>query len=335
MRQSRTAIVVVAILWARLSNSLSVFSTQTNHLLILGLGRVGREVARLGRDAGKFERITGTVRHVKDDATAADGIQRIQFEHADEIRRIARRCSHVLITIPPSKNDEESIETDELFQSVVEELPACGWIGILSTTGVYGNHNGAWVSEGTACKPASSSTARQYLAYEDAWKKRAARHSLRIFRCAGIYSPDQSALHTVFKNGLPRRKDETSVSDASSSGAVTNRIYVEDLATGILSSMQLHSNGDNSGCRIYNLADDLPESRTVVMSYAAQLLRSIGVFITEAPPTIEGSRAQRRRTDQKRVSNRKMRQELLEMLKFPTYKEGFSEILQDRRNPWW
>lgn len=339
------AVVAVAIILARMSDAISIsgrIEPARKDLLILGLGRVGLEVARQALVATKtFGRICGTVRRRHGDDVC--GIARILLleNNMDEIRKTARSCSHILITIPPSKDEAESIATECTFQSIVEELPVSCWIGILSTTGVYGNHNGTWVSEETACDPASSITASRYLAYEDAWKERAARcSSLRVFRCAGIYGPDQSALHTVFKIGLPRRSTE-----ADASQDVTNRIHVHDLAAAILASMQQHGNDDerNGGdcCHsiYYNLADDLPESRTVVMDFAAQLLQSVGVPIApEAAPVenIVGSRARRRQSDQKRVSNRKMKRELLvDTLKYPTYKEGLAEILLDRKNPWW
>jgi nucleoside-diphosphate-sugar epimerase len=319
-------VVAIVILGTRLAQSLSVPSQTQNHLLILGLGRVGREVARQARNTRNFEIIVGTVR--QDERDTEDATHSIPFENTDEILQTARLCKHVLITIPPSNDEEENIAAYCKFQTVLKELPACCWIGILSTTGVYGNHDGKWVTEATTCEPASS-TANRYLAYEDVWKERAKLHSLRIFRCAGIYSPDQSALQTVFKSGLPIGKEESETAD------LANRIHVHDLAAAIVASMKQHNRDENSNCHIYNLADDLPESRAVVMAFAAQLLQSIGVSIMLAPTTNEGGRARRRRMDAKRVSNRKMKQELVGKLKYPTYKEGLADILQYRRNPWY
>ena len=47
------------------------------------------------------------------------------------------------------------------------------------------------------------------------------------------------------------------------------------------------------------------------------------------------TRDRRRRMDQKRINNTKMKLELIPRLKYPTYKEGLTDILQNRNNPWW
>jgi hypothetical protein len=163
---------------------------------------------------------------------------------------------------------------------------------------------------------------------------------------------------------------------------ITNRIHVDDLAAAIFAAMtQQHVSITNDNTtrptattiatedttttttiKVYNLADDLPESRTVVMQYATQLLLSlrsnttnytdnynynnnssselnhIAIRQSSIATTQSGNstaRDQRRRTDQKRINNTKMKQELLPQLKFPTYKEGLQHILNDRNNPWW
>lgn len=318
------AVVTVAIiLGPRLTHAFS-YPTH-NQLLILGLGRVGREVARQAYDSKKFVNIAGTVR--QDECGAENGTQIIPFENRDAILQTARLCRYLLITIPPSKDEVENVTTIHMVQSVLKELQGYCWIGVISTTGVYGNHAGKWVTEQTACQSVSS-TAVRYLAYEDGWKEKAKHHSLRIFRCAGIYGPDQSALHTVFDNGLLRGNDLSDTAD------LTNRVHVYDLATAIIASMNMHNTENNSDFQVYNLADDLPESRAVVMAFAAQLLQIIGVPIREALSMTQGSRARRRKTDSKRVSNQKMKQ-LVCALKYPTYKEGLANILQHRPNPWW
>jgi hypothetical protein len=49
------------------------------------------------------------------------------------------------------------------------------------------------------------------------------------------------------------------------------------------------------------------------------------------------SRAVRRSQDQKRVSNQRIKNEILcnQSLKYPSYKEGLKEIILDKTNPWW
>jgi len=333
---------------------------KNKELLILGLGRVGLEVANQASETNCFGAITGTVRSnteslLKDDLVDADcRIRRVPFHEIDTILQTARSCTHLLVTVPPPPESNESKETtrllDQVFDSVTEMLPNDdnSWIGIISTTGVYGNHNGAWVTEESPCLAVKSGTsARRYIDYEMEWANRAQRNNQRrlcIFRCAGIYGPKQSALHTVFKNGS-QSVNTNVASAAKGSDDVTNRIHVVDLAAAVVASMMqaVHppspsTDSSSHACTIYNLSDDLPASRTEVMGHATDLLQSVGATIPEPQKTTSptSSRARRRQTDQKRVRNKRMK-DLLDdnPLKYPTYREGLAAILQDRTNPWW
>ncbi len=148
-------------------------------------------------------------------------------------QEIKNGTTHVLITIPPdsSNNDQWNQRYfDQLVDTIIlhnidknhrsdwnQNFGCCDWIGIISTTGVYGNHNGQHVTEESEClvtaadqnnttlspsTPSSSSSQLMYISYEEAWKRRLQRQpnniTLCIFRCAGIYSDDRSALHTVY-----------------------------------------------------------------------------------------------------------------------------------------
>jgi nucleoside-diphosphate-sugar epimerase len=350
------------------SHGLSIQTTKSNlregDFLILGLGRVGLEVARLAIDHGVVDNVIGTVRHLpasQDDDSGIgndDSTQRILFGDPN-LCSLARRCRYVLVTIPPSRDQQEYL--DFLFQNVLNEIgPGC-WIGLISTTGVYGNHDGEWVTEESECKCISgnSSSAGRFLDYEAKWKSWATMsnaHSLNIFRCAGIYSLDQSALHTVYRKGYECVTDQ----DAKSK-SLTNRIHVYDIARAVVFSMEnfqsseirndmsLLDSGNTDRFRIYNLADNLPESRDVVLSFAANMLKGIGVDVATPHPLAlaKGSiispivqsrnRESRRLTDWKLVSNHRMLRELLPEsgLTYPTYKEGLTNILEHRSNPWW
>ena len=52
--------------------------------------------------------------------------------------------THILSCIPPDKNGKDPVIGS--LKSRLESLPL-EWIGYLSTTGVYGNTGGSWVSE--------------------------------------------------------------------------------------------------------------------------------------------------------------------------------------------
>jgi nucleoside-diphosphate-sugar epimerase len=357
--------------------------SQQKELLILGLGKVGLEVAR--QATPHFLSVAGTVRDTPappstDTDTDTDGqptptqtpspsardgmtstvMQRIPCQLSEILPRLSD-TSHVLVTIPAAAaaaavSGEEGEELNAVFDAVVQGLTPGSWLGLLSTTGVYGNYDGDWVTEESKCRPAPDSSASRCLEYEAAWCRRAVKHGhrLSIFRCAGIYGPTRSALHTVFQKGMPLPSSTPpKISESNSDSAkpvlldlkgLTNRIHEEDLAACVVASMLLEKGKEESeinpmsaGATLYNLADDQPESRGVVLEYASDLLKSIRVPVqTRSSVAAEGmsGRARRRRTDVKRVGNQKMKDVLLRHLQYPTYKEGLETILNDPDSPW-
>eukprot|EP00540_Astrosyne_radiata_P021289 CAMPEP_0116845590 /NCGR_PEP_ID=MMETSP0418-20121206/13354_1 /TAXON_ID=1158023 /ORGANISM="Astrosyne radiata, Strain 13vi08-1A" /LENGTH=314 /DNA_ID=CAMNT_0004476723 /DNA_START=17 /DNA_END=962 /DNA_ORIENTATION=+ len=219
----------------------------------------------------------------------------------------------VLVTIPPNPS------MDALMESLSIQLPAKTWVGVVSTTGVYGNHNGEWVNEDSPLLAKEDSMAYQYIEYEQKWQNVATgkEWTLSVFRCSGLYGSQRSALHTIWKMGC--------VPTPRSSEGVTNRIHEEDVARCILNAMRKATSG------VYNLSDDLPETRSTVMAFAANLLSSIGATMPPCQRTGESStRSRRRRSDVKRVSNSRMKDDLVDELVFPSYRQGLSAVLNDK-----
>ena len=384
-------------------------------LLIIGLGRVGLQVADLAIEKENIQ-VFGTVRQSSlregcgeidngNHGSNGNTVVRVPFDPV-AVRENLFGCkddqvaaSHVLFSIPLSREDDPIMEAvlNELkkWWKIHEEEDVDGTtknssdsskvIGILSTTGVYGNHDGQAVTENSKLLCTDNSNAELYRQFEDDWislsvgnvKKgdgivrncddNRCDRRLSIFRCAGIYDSSRSALHTVYKN-LETGKLIDPIQKLSSSvpttGNKTNRIHSIDLARGVLSGMfhnenREDSNVESSVVRIYNLADNLPEVRSVVLSYAQELLASIGVdqstfradkVPTELAETTKNiakanktllsrssiTRQRRRERESKFVCNKRMRDELLpeDGLFFPTYREGLRSIFDDPTTPW-
>ena len=295
---------LVFILWVYYLPATRAFSSCSSNdkdLLIIGLGRCGLQVAK--QALPHFRHVYGTIR-TPIDSSDQDGVHRIPME---AVPSILPTCSHALLTLPPTSQHT-------VLWPLLSSLP---WIGLISTTSVYGNHNGGWVTEGSPCHNRES----PYLSWEQSWPQ------ARIFRCAGIYSADRSALHTVWQQGLSIDNNDTT--------SPTSRIHVDDLARAIVASMM---QSPSSPHRIYNLADDCPAPRSTVMQYAAELLQNqvgVSIPVAEKSSTPTTTRTRRRLTDRKQVDNTRMKQELLSVLWYPTYREGLQAIVQDRTNPWW
>jgi hypothetical protein len=306
---------------AALSSSTNSGSRQ---LLVVGLGRLGTDCALMALD--HFDQVYGTVRNMDGSCMKQDGIERVLFD-PEALEPIYQKCTHVLITVPQPKQPDPNL--NRLFLSMQSNLSSDTWIGLISTTGVYGNHDGAWVDEDSPLLSKEGSNAALYISYENEWKQSADSRGqrLRIFRSAGIYDFSRSALHTVYKDGFSKPLQETN--------DVTNRMHSLDIASAVLASM--NKEDKDIPFRMYNLADNLPESRAVVLERAAELLQSIGVMVKEpAKPTdTTSTRGRRRLLDRKLVSNQRMREELIpDGILFPTYKEGLEAILKDPTTPW-
>jgi hypothetical protein len=306
-----------------LASSLSSITTGHQNLLILGLGNVGQALFDQAQASQSFASVRGTKRNP---TTTSDDESVIPFS-LESIQPLLPDCTHLLVTIPPNPS------MPDIMTMVSQHLSPRAWIGVVSTTGVYGNHDGAWVTEESPLNCGIDSNARRYVEYEQEWQSLSmGGRPLAVFRCAGLYGPTRSALHTVWNQGCR-------IESAPTNG-ITNRIHEYDVAKAILAAMEANCVG------VYNLSDDEPENREVVMQEAATLLKTIGreppaPDVVQATLRQSGSgssssgRGQRRSSDTKLISNKRMKESLISELTFPTYRQGLRAILEDKRNAWW
>ncbi len=287
-------------------------------LFCFGLGYTARTLARMLAADGW--RVGGTSRSADGVARlAAEGLAAQLFDGASAspaLTEAARGASHILVSIPPGPSGDPTLTACETALAAGTASGATRWIGYLSTVGVYGDHGGAWVDEETEPRPATARAARR-LEAERAWQTFAERHGapVHIFRLPGIYGPGRNTL-VKLRAGRARR--------ISKPGQVFNRAHVHDIARALRASMAAPRPG-----AIYNIADDEPAPPEDVVAYAARLLGM------EPPPLIPFEEAQLSDMarsfwgESKRVSNRRMHDELGLALAFPTYREGLRALLAD------
>jgi len=195
-------------------------------------------------------------------------------------------------------------------------LPGLAWAGYLSTTGVYGDHGGGWVDEETPLTP-SGDRGRRRVAAESAWLDLWERSGtpVHLFRLAGIYGPGRNALETV-RQGRARRVVKP--------GQVFSRIHRDDIVQTLLASIAKPNPG-----AAFNVCDDEAAPPQDVIAYACTLLDR------EPPPETAYDAAELTPmarsfyTDNKRVRNRRIKQELGVRLRWPTYREGLAGLLEE------
>lgn len=219
------------------------------------------------------------------------------------------RVSHVLAAAAPDA------QGDPFLRMAGAALRAAHprWVGYLSTTAVYGDHQGAWVDEATPINP-QSLRARQRVQAEAAWL--ATGLPVHIFRLAGIYGPGRGPFEKV-RDGSARRIIKP--------GQVFSRIHVADIAETLLASIRRPNPG-----AIYNVCDDDPAPAEDVLSHAAHLL---GLPEPPAIPYDEAEMTPLARSfyaESKRVRNDRIKTELGVNLRYPDYRAGLAELLKSQ-----
>jgi len=282
-----------------------------NDLLCLGAGYTAQTMMK-HYPANKMWGTTRTAEKIS--AIEAVGAAPIIFTGqipSEELSPILREAENILISISPK------LDGGPLLKHHQDDLLAnknLKWIGYLSTVGVYGNHDGEWVDEYSETRPGSDRSLWRKRT-EDQWIALNKEHDIpvHIFRLPGIYGRGRGPLEKL-KTGKARRINKE--------GQVFNRAHVEDIAM----VLEASCNNPNPGA-IYNIADDEPAPPQDVLAYAAELL---GV---EIPPLIEfkdaemSTMAKSFYSDNKRISNKRIKEELGIKLKYPTYREGIKACL--------
>ena len=137
----------------------------TDRLLSFGHGYSARALT-----AWLFPRgwqVTGTTRSAqKAEALRKTGVTAVIWPGSD-IRQALAQTSHVLISAGPGQDGDPVLA--ELRDEIAAAAPHLTWVGYLSTTGVYGDHQGGWVDENTPLSP-STERGQARVAAEAAWQ---------------------------------------------------------------------------------------------------------------------------------------------------------------------
>ncbi len=169
--------------------------------------------------------------------------------------QIFEGATHILSCIPPDKegNDPVLTKLHKKLKSLNLE-----WAGYLSTTGVYGNTFGEWVTEKSPVNPLQARSQRR-LQCEKSWLN--SDLPTQIFRLPGIYGPGRSTFDSILRNNI-------NVIDKPNQ--IFSRIHVADIANAII-YLLLKVNSSNFH-QIINIADDRPTSQIEVINHCYQLL---------------------------------------------------------------
>jgi nucleoside-diphosphate-sugar epimerase len=281
-------------------------------LVIVGLGYSAGFFARAALARGW--QVIGTSRSAEKAARlSAEGIPTLVFGGFAVSRRLETAIAEADAVLVSTQPDEHGDPALTCLSGQLAAAPNLNWIGYLSTIGVYGNHDGAWIDETAPCRP-TSARSRQRLAIDEAWLAFGEKTGkpVQIFRLSGIYGPGRNAIVNL-RAGTARRLVKP--------GQVFNRIHAQDIAGVLMASLERPRNG-----AVYNVTDDEPAPAQDVVSFAAEL---IGIA---PPPEIPFDAATLSPMaasfygENKRVSNALVKRELGYAFRYPNYREALKAL---------
>jgi nucleoside-diphosphate-sugar epimerase len=291
-----------------------MIAPMTRTLLSFGHGFSARALSRILIPQGW--RVIGTTRSEdKAQVLRDEGVEPLIWPGADMTEAIGQ-ATHMLISTAPGEDGDPVLA--EWRDTIAARADRFDWVGYLSTTGVYGDHQGGWVDEETGLTPGTKRGKQRVKAEGEWWMlaKETRMLPLHIFRLAGIYGPGRGPFAKV-RNGTARRIIKPD--------QVFSRIHVDDIAQVLAASIANPRPG-----RIYNVCDDEAAPPEDVIAYAADLL---GKPIPPSEDFADADMTPMARSfyaESKRVRNDRIKRELGVTLKYPTYREGLSALLNEQ-----
>jgi nucleoside-diphosphate-sugar epimerase len=289
------------------------------NLLIVGCGDVVRRVLP---QLSKRWRVIALVRR-RDNELSRLGVVQISgdLDQRNSLRRLAGIADAVIHSAPPPQTGSDDPRTRRLIACLRQGKSVPRHLVYISTSGVYGNCDGATVAE-TRPLAASSARAKRRISAEqqlrDFGKRSGAYRACKIsiLRAPGIYAADRLPLDRV-RQRLPLI--------AAGEDSFTNHIHANDLGRACLAA--LHHGRKN---RAYNINDD---SDLAMGEWFDLLADSF-----QLPRAPRMSRAQAANAlsptqwsfagESRRLVNRRMKRELGLRLEYPTVHRAIDEALE-------
>jgi nucleoside-diphosphate-sugar epimerase len=285
-------------------------------VLIVGCGDVGLRVARQLPRHVRLIALTSSAERVPE--LRAQRITPLQgnLDNGASLRRLAGLATRVVHLAPPP-NDNPAWRSDPRTLALLRalrlrSLPQSLVYG--STSGVYGDCQGDWVSETQGLNPHTPRSQRRVHAEGQLrWFGRATGTSVHMLRIPGIYAPDREGgtPHGRLLKGTPVLTPEDDV--------YTNHIHADDLARVCLAALWR-----GKPQRITNASDDTQLKMGDYFDLAADL------YQLPRPPRLPRSTAQEKlplmllsfMSESRRLDNRRMKKELKVQLRYPTVDAG-------------
>ena len=280
-------------------------------LMILGCGDIGVRIIRLLRGRFRIFAVTRQADRIAE-LRAAGAIPIVaNLDQPRSLARLARLASIVVHLAPPQSDGV----ADQRTRNLINILPSQASMVYMSTTGVYGDCDGAMVEETRALNPQNARAKRRVDAEQvlRGWARRSGSR-LAILRVPGIYAAERLPIERL-KKRIPALQEQDDV--------YTNHIHADDLARIVVSALTR-----GAPCRVYHAADD---SFLKMGAYFDAVARE---FNLPLPPRLPRAELKSQvspmlwsfMSESRRIDNQRIKSELGVRLRYPTVAEALSQL---------
>lgn len=285
--------------------------------LITGCGDIGMRVLELLSGRAKVFALTSSEGRVPELRRARAHPVLGDLDQPRSLRRLAGLATRVLQLAPPAAKGGEA-HRERALRATLARRQAPRTVVYVSTSAVYGDCQGAWVTETRAPEPASAA-GRRRLAAERVWRgwgRAPSRPRVSVLRVPGIYAPTRSRAAVLQRLGS-RQPVLVAHEDV-----YTNHIHADDMSRACLRALFL-----GRPARVTNVADD---TRLKMGAYYDFLAAALGL---PCPPRVSrdvllptlSESARRFWIESRCLSNGRLKHELRLRLRYATVAEGWGE----------
>ena len=277
--------------------------------LIVGCGYLGRRVGEIL--ANRHEQVYGTTRKAEKSRelescgiipVIADVLDPTTLVNLPEVDRVFYCVGFDRTAGIPFR----TVYVDGLRQVLAAISDRTKKIVYASSTGVYGRDDGDWVDEDSPPNP-SNDSGRVCLEAEGLLSSHCVRSGLdfNVVRFSGLYGPGRIIRRAALERGEPI---------SGNPSKFLNLIHIQDAALASIAVLDLGASG-----RTYLASDDNPVERQTYYRAAAKMLEAPEpIFVPQMTDALNSGRDE----SNKRVSNRRIKEELGFRLSYPHFLAG-------------
>lgn len=280
--------------------------------VVAGCGYTGTRIAaKLASGRSRVFTLTANSRVPLQDVESAH----IDLDASQPPVVLTEDSASVIYLVPPPSQGVKDTRIRNFLMNVIGKVPRK--FVLISTTGVYGDSQGAWVDENAPVNPRTDRARRRLDSelFTTDWARQ--NHvNLVILRVGAIYGPDRVPLE--------RLRQGITLPPASSSGFL-NRVHVDDLTAICVAAMRSNAEG------IFNVSDGQPLKMIEYMNLVAEIFGLPKVFESSNPSDLESHSSSLRQYlgESRKIDNRRVLHEFSIELRYPTARQGLEASFRE------